>query len=309
MGLGLDERIVQQIGELGVLYPTSHQEEVIPVLREGKNCLYISPTGSGKTYTFLLPVVQAILDSDEKGYITRSGAPRAIIMAPTKELSLQVIVSAGGFWVYMVCSDLISYRGAKISARFLRSTRIHHTIHFVSLYLSLSFSLSLSLSSLSAHSIGSVVKHLIQDLPLRVLSLTEHSTTRQNDLISSRPFDIVVGTYDRVTSLLGSSSLSLQDLEHLVIDEVGEWFDYRTIEERQTFLKELSIDGRMRCQVVMAGATLTRNGFMRAEECVPDLKQYLSPTAHRPLPHISQKFFFVRKPVKPEHFVGFLKES
>ena len=45
--LGLMPELGAQIAELGVVYPTHHQGDVIPVLLENKNCVFISPTGSG----------------------------------------------------------------------------------------------------------------------------------------------------------------------------------------------------------------------------------------------------------------------
>ena len=45
--LGISGEISRQIAELGVVNPTFHQSDVIPVLLEKKNCVFISPTGSG----------------------------------------------------------------------------------------------------------------------------------------------------------------------------------------------------------------------------------------------------------------------
>ena len=45
--LGILPELSRQIAELGVVYPTHHQSDVIPVLLENRNCVFISPTGSG----------------------------------------------------------------------------------------------------------------------------------------------------------------------------------------------------------------------------------------------------------------------
>ena len=47
---------------------------------------------SGKTYSYLLPTIQSLLQSKKEGYITRSQAPRIIVMAPTKFLAIQVFI-------------------------------------------------------------------------------------------------------------------------------------------------------------------------------------------------------------------------
>ena len=48
--LGILPELSRQIAELGVVYPTHHQSDVIPVLLENRNCVFISPTGSGSIF-------------------------------------------------------------------------------------------------------------------------------------------------------------------------------------------------------------------------------------------------------------------
>ena len=71
--------------------PTNGQEKVIPEIIKGKSLDVVAPTGSGKTYSFLLPVTELLKEDEENNPndIVR-GAPRAIILAPTRELSVQI---------------------------------------------------------------------------------------------------------------------------------------------------------------------------------------------------------------------------
>ena len=79
--LGLDLRLVKGLEKIGITSPTPIQSEAIPVALEGKDLIIKSKTGSGKTYAFLLPMLQRLL----KNHKPFSG----LILLPTKELAKQ----------------------------------------------------------------------------------------------------------------------------------------------------------------------------------------------------------------------------
>lgn len=83
---GLDKRLTASIEHLGFAQPTPIQNEAIPVAIAGKDILASSQTGSGKTVAFLLPIMQRLLR--QKAFSKRD--PRALILAPTRELAFQV---------------------------------------------------------------------------------------------------------------------------------------------------------------------------------------------------------------------------
>ena len=86
-GLGLVEPLRLALKAENHFKPTPIQARAIPFLIEGKDLLGIAETGSGKTATFALPTLQRL--SLERH--TRSpGAPRALILAPTRELARQI---------------------------------------------------------------------------------------------------------------------------------------------------------------------------------------------------------------------------
>ena len=68
----------------GITVPTAIQEAVIPVALEGRDVLGRARTGTGKTLAFALPIAARLQPSHERGR-----SPRAIILAPTRELARQ----------------------------------------------------------------------------------------------------------------------------------------------------------------------------------------------------------------------------
>jgi ATP-dependent RNA helicase DeaD len=80
--LGLPESLLSAISSLGYEAPSPIQAATIPPLLEGRDVLGQAQTGTGKTAAFALPIL-AKLD-------LRQSAPQALVLAPTRELALQV---------------------------------------------------------------------------------------------------------------------------------------------------------------------------------------------------------------------------
>ena len=78
---GLDPRILEAIQGLGFETPTPIQSRAVPVLLEGVDVVGRARTGSGKTAAFGLPLLHRLQDG---------GTVRALILAPTRELAIQV---------------------------------------------------------------------------------------------------------------------------------------------------------------------------------------------------------------------------
>jgi len=81
-GLGLDERLLRTLDDIGYENPSPIQAATIPALLEGRHVVGLAQTGTGKTAAFALPILQR-LDLKRK-------APQALVLAPTRELALQV---------------------------------------------------------------------------------------------------------------------------------------------------------------------------------------------------------------------------
>uniref|UniRef100_A0A3B5MG73 Probable ATP-dependent RNA helicase DDX56 n=1 Tax=Xiphophorus couchianus TaxID=32473 RepID=A0A3B5MG73_9TELE len=85
--MGLDDRLLKAVADLGWSQPTLIQEKAIPLALEGKDLLARARTGSGKTAAYAIPIIQRILASKQS---VREQDVRALILVPTKELGQQV---------------------------------------------------------------------------------------------------------------------------------------------------------------------------------------------------------------------------
>ncbi|SFR54809.1 DEAD/DEAH box helicase [Thiomicrospira sp. ALE5] len=82
----LDDRLLEALREVHFNRPTPIQQQAIPALMAGKDVLAGAATGTGKTAAFVLPVLQHIIDNPQ----SYSPNPRALLLAPTRELALQI---------------------------------------------------------------------------------------------------------------------------------------------------------------------------------------------------------------------------
>ena len=80
--LGLPRDVVSVLNRQGITEPFPIQEAAIPDALAGKDVLGRGPTGSGKTFTFGLPMLARLA-----GAPSTPGAPRGLVLAPTRELA------------------------------------------------------------------------------------------------------------------------------------------------------------------------------------------------------------------------------
>lgn len=84
----LSQTILKKLEENGITQPTKVQNEVIPQIAEGKSLIFQSETGTGKTYAYLLPLIDKLeKDSD-------TTTLRILVCAPTFELASQINTAA-----------------------------------------------------------------------------------------------------------------------------------------------------------------------------------------------------------------------
>ncbi|HEX6088310.1 MAG TPA: DEAD/DEAH box helicase [Thermoanaerobaculia bacterium] len=82
--LGLGPKLLQSISDAGYTQPTPIQSAAIPRVLEGRDLIGIAQTGTGKTAAFVLPLLERIMSKPQQR------TPRALIVAPTRELALQI---------------------------------------------------------------------------------------------------------------------------------------------------------------------------------------------------------------------------
>jgi len=84
--LQLNPAILRAVANCGYSEPTPIQERAIPEILAGRDILATAQTGTGKTAAFMLPVLQRLSD----GHRGPKGAPRVLVVTPTRELAAQV---------------------------------------------------------------------------------------------------------------------------------------------------------------------------------------------------------------------------
>ena len=79
----LNPQILKAVEEQGYSTPTEIQEKAIPRILSGQQVIGIAQPGTGKTAAYILPILMRLKFTMDEG-------PRALILVPTKELSIQV---------------------------------------------------------------------------------------------------------------------------------------------------------------------------------------------------------------------------
>jgi ATP-dependent RNA helicase DeaD len=82
--LPLSSTLLRALDRLGFRDPSPVQAQLIPPALAGRDCLGNAPTGTGKTAAFMIPILERIDD--------RERHPQALILAPTRELAIQICV-------------------------------------------------------------------------------------------------------------------------------------------------------------------------------------------------------------------------
>ena len=90
--LGLSAPVLQAVADKGYTEPTPIQEKAIPIVLMGRDVLGCAQTGTGKTASFVLPMIDIL-----SGGQAKSRMPRSLIIEPTRELAAQV---AENFEIY-----------------------------------------------------------------------------------------------------------------------------------------------------------------------------------------------------------------
>ncbi|MBM3428362.1 MAG: DEAD/DEAH box helicase [Bacteroidetes bacterium] len=102
--LGLDTSILKALKDAGYENPTPVQEGTIEWAVEGHDVLGCAQTGTGKTAAFTLPILQRIVGRNDKGI-------KALVLAPTRELAMQIANSLRDYSKYMKVRHTVIYGG------------------------------------------------------------------------------------------------------------------------------------------------------------------------------------------------------
>src|SRR5262249_23248706 len=110
--LGLSDELLRAVSDSGYPEPTPIQRAAIPSVLMGKDLIGIAQTGTGKTASFVLPM----LDILHHGR-SRARMPRSLILEPTRELAMQVAENFEKYGRYHPLSMALLIGGVKLGAQ------------------------------------------------------------------------------------------------------------------------------------------------------------------------------------------------
>jgi ATP-dependent RNA helicase RhlE len=116
--LNLGEELHKALNDKGYVEPTEIQKQAIPVVLSGRDVMASSQTGTGKTASFVLPILKMLNKSEE-----HSKSPQVLILVPTRELANQVSASVAAYGRYLGVRSTAVYGGVQIKPQIDRLKR------------------------------------------------------------------------------------------------------------------------------------------------------------------------------------------
>ncbi|MCD6432618.1 MAG: DEAD/DEAH box helicase, partial [Sulfurimonas sp.] len=111
--LGLIKPLLSAIHELGYEHPTTIQKRAIPLVLAKSDIFATAQTGTGKTAAFGLPILQKLRNVQ----VSEDRAVRAVILSPTRELSIQIFEDIGSYAKHMKVECAVLVGGKDIEAQ------------------------------------------------------------------------------------------------------------------------------------------------------------------------------------------------
>ena len=108
--LNIKAPFLKALEEEGYTSPTPIQNETIPFVLQGLDVLGMAQTGTGKTAAFTLPILQKLNASQST---EKARDPRALILAPTRELAIQINESIRKYGQYIALKHTVIFGGVK----------------------------------------------------------------------------------------------------------------------------------------------------------------------------------------------------
>ena len=112
--LGLAPELLKAIADEGYTQPTPIQAQAIPIVLSGRDLMGGAQTGTGKTAAFALPLLQRILPFTSNSPSPARHPVRVLILAPTRELAIQVYESVVTYARYLPIRSLCTFGGVDI---------------------------------------------------------------------------------------------------------------------------------------------------------------------------------------------------
>ena len=113
-GLGLSADLLRTVQEEGYAQPTPIQAEAIPLILAGRDLLAAAQTGTGKTAAFVLPILERLRHHANTSFSPARHAVRVLILAPTRELAMQVDQMSRTYGRTIALRSTVVYGGVPI---------------------------------------------------------------------------------------------------------------------------------------------------------------------------------------------------
>lgn len=113
--LGLSASTLKAIEDKAYSLPTPIQQQAIPAVLKGKDVMAAAQTGTGKTAAFTLPILDILV----KGARVQANQARTLILAPTRELAIQIGESILEYGKYLPLRSTVVYGGVKINPQMM----------------------------------------------------------------------------------------------------------------------------------------------------------------------------------------------
>jgi ATP-dependent RNA helicase RhlE len=115
--LGLAEPLLRAVRDLGYEKPTPVQEQAIPLVLAGRDLMAGAQTGTGKTAAFALPILERLLPQASASTSPARHPVRALVLAPTRELAVQVATSFRDYGRHVPIRSTVVYGGVDMNAQ------------------------------------------------------------------------------------------------------------------------------------------------------------------------------------------------
>jgi superfamily II DNA/RNA helicase len=266
--MGLHPLLVQGL-ELGLGFQKPSEVQALVISRvlsqssQNKDTLVASETGSGKTLAYMVPLFQTLKIQEEK----------VLNATSTDEVLIQHTLEA-----VMPDGQLVSSTAGLPSIRKLGRPR----------------AIVMVPSRELVHQIASVAKALSHHCKLRVMGI--HSRTRPSHVkkaLKSAPVDLLVSTPGALQEHLKSSTLGLNQLQFMVLDEADTLFDRGFQEDVSKILKAASGSAKKNgnaLRTLFVSATLPKSLLTTLKTDYPNLERLATPGLHRGVKGVHQYF-------------------
>lgn len=113
---GLAQPLLRAVADKEYTVPSPVQQEVIPAVLAGRDVMAAAATGTGKTAGFTLPLLQRL----SSGSRVKANHIRILVLAPTRELAVQIADSVADYGKYLPFKSGVVYGGVKINPQMMK---------------------------------------------------------------------------------------------------------------------------------------------------------------------------------------------